>query len=314
MASSKPTEATTPLAQVHRPVSLALAIGCMLLSVLLFSVFNATAKWLVADYSPFQIMFFRGLFGLLPVALLLLHDGGGRTTITSRRLDLQLLRGATALMTNICFIIAYQSMPLADAVAIGYAAPIFVTILSVPMLSERVGVHRWSAVIVGFIGVLLVAQPGVGILDPAALIALAGTISYAVMIIITRALGRIDSTICTMAHSTLIYALACSLALPFVWFTPSWPDLALFLGLGFVSGAGMFFFMQAYRHGEAATIAPFDYTAMGWAILFGLLIWGDIPGSVTVAGIAVIMLSGLYITRREIAQARIKAQAAEIAR
>lgn len=300
MPSGGSTEVSEGKLSVAQPLAVpARAIAFMLASVFLFSVFNATAKWLAAGYDPFQIVFFRGLFGLLPVALLFVHERAGPSRLISRRLDLQLLRAGTALGANICFILAYRSMPLADAVAIAYAAPIFVTILSVPLLSERVGVHRWSAVAVGFLGVLLVAQPGVGVFDPAALFAITGTLLYALMMIVTRRLGQIDPTVCTMAHSTVLYVLACGLALPFVWVTPSWADLALFLVLGFVSGAGMFCFMQAFREGEAATIAPFDYTAMAWAILFGFLIWGDVPGWITLAGICVIVMSGLYIMRRE---------------
>lgn len=314
MASGESSPVSRDVGNARQNEILARAIIYMLMSVFLFTSFNATAKWLAADFDALQIVFFRGLFGLLPVALLLLHDGGGPARLVSRRFDLQLLRAGTALGTNVCFILAYRSMPLADAVAIGYAAPIFVTVLSVPLLSERVGLHRWSAVVVGFLGVLLVAQPGVGVFDPAAIFAILGTIQYALMIIVTRRLGQIDPTVCTMAHSTILYVLACGLALPFVWITPSWMELLLFLFLGFVSGAGMFLFMQAFRHGEAATIAPFDYTAMGWAIVFGFIIWGDVPSWISLAGICVIVASGLYIMRREAVRRRAAPHSAELSK
>lgn len=285
-------------------------IACILAAVLLFSVYNAIAKWLAVDFNPLQIVFFRGLFGLLPVGLILLHDGKGVRQLVSRRPGLQLVRATTGLLSNVCFILSYRSMPLADAVAIGYAAPIFVTALSVPLLSERVGMHRWSAVVVGFLGVVLVARPGSGAFQLAALLAIAGTLAYSICIITTRRLGAVDASVCTMVHSTTFYALASALALPVVWTTPGWGELTLFALLGCVAGCGMYLFVQAYRFAPAATIAPFDYTAMAWAMLFGFLIWGEVPDWNSLAGITVIVASGLYIFRRETLAARAKAAAA----
>lgn len=268
-------------------------------SALVFTGYNAVGKWLVATYDPLQIVFFRGLFGLLPLALIAWSSGGGWATLRSRRPGLQVSRGLCGLAANACFILAYRSMPLADAVAIGYAAPIFVTALSVPLLSERVGAHRWSAVAVGFLGVLMIARPGVGVFDWGAALAVLGTLSYALTILATRRLAGSDATACTMLYSTGLYAIVCSLALPAVWVTPSRQDLALFVALGALGGLGMFLFVHGYRFAPAATLAPFDYTAMGWASLFGFAVWGDVPAWLTLAGIAVIVASSLYITHRE---------------
>lgn len=297
-------------ARVAYPVR---GILCILAAAFLFTLFNAIAKWLSGDYSPFQIMFFRGLFGLLPLALLLAWETE-RQRLRSTRIDLQMVRALLALFSTTCFIFAYRTMPLADALAIGYAAPILVTVLSMPMLAERVGFHRWSAVIVGFLGVLLIIQPGVGVFDPAALWAMLGALLYALMIIITRRLGAIDSTACTMLHSNLVYLVGCGLLLPFLWVTPGRIDLGLFVAVGLVTGVGMFFFIRAYYHGQAATIAPFDYSAMVWAIVIGFVLWGDIPGWLTLAGMVVVAAAGVYITRRETMLARHKPLASEMAR
>ena len=188
--------------------------------------------------------------------------------------------------------------------SIGYAAPIFVTMLSVPLLGERVGPARWAAVAVGFLGVLLVARPGQGLVDPAALLAILGAVFYALCLVVTRKLAAHDDPECTMLHSTGFYAVACALALPFVWVAPGWGDLGLFLALGLVAGCGMYLMVAAYRHADAAAIAPFDYLSMAWAALFGFLIWGEVPGVWSVAGIVVIALSGLFIVRREQIAAR----------
>lgn len=288
-------------------------IACIVTAAFLFTLFNAIAKWLSGDYSPFQIMFFRGLFGLLPLALLIAWEPV-RQPLASNRRELQIVRALLALFSTVCFILAYRSMPLADALAIGYSAPLIVTVLSMPMLAERVGIHRWSAVVVGFLGVLLIIQPGVGVFDPAALWVMLGALLYALMIIATRRLGAIDSTAATMLHSNVIYALGSAVLLPFVWVTPDWIDLGLFVTVGIVTGVGMFFFIRAYYHGEAATIAPFDYTAMVWAILLGFLLWGDVPGWLTLAGMVVVAGAGMYIMRREARLARHRPLAPEMER
>jgi len=279
-------------------------VACILVAVFLFSVFNAILKWLSGDYGPTQLVFFRGLFGLLPVVLILAHDGGGPKRLVSARPGLQVLRAVSAFVANVLFVLSYRAMPLADAVAIGYAAPIFVTALSVPLLSERVGAHRWAAVVVGFLGVVLVARPGDGVWNPAALLAVGGTLSYAICIIATRQLRTYDRTVTTMFHSTGLYVLLGAVTLPFVWVTPSWPDLLLLTVMGCVAGGGMFFFVQAYRFAEATAVAPFDYTAMAWAMLFGFALWGEVPRWTSFAGIAIIILSGLYIVHREAVTAR----------
>lgn len=313
MNSDEPPSATASSghrAQMPLPVR---GILCIVAAAFLFTLFNAIAKWLSDDFSPFQIMFFRGAFGLIPLALLLAWERRPQRLV-SRRLDLQIARALLGLFSTTCFILAYRTMPLADALAIGYAAPIVVTILSMPLLSERVGFHRWSAIIVGFFGVLLIIQPGVGIFDPAALWAMGATVLYGLMIIITRQLGFIDSTPCTMLHSNLVYMLGAGVVLPFVWVPPDVVDFGLLMAVGIVTGIGMFFFIRAYFHGQAATIAPFDYTALIWAILIGFLIWGDLPNWVTLAGMVIVAGAGLYITRREAIRARAKPVAAETVR
>lgn len=275
--------------------------------VFFFSLYNAISKELSGAYSPLQIVFFRGLFGLVPIAFFVLHAGarsGKLPRLRSRRPDLQLARAVTALAGSSCLILSYRFLPLADAIAIGYAAPIFVTLFSVPLLSERVGVHRWTAVGIGFLGVMMVARPGVGIVDPAALLPILGAVFYALSLIATRKVAAWDASECTMLHSTGFYVVACLLALPFVWVTPSLADMALFLALGLVAGCGMFLLVGSYRHADAAVIAPFDYLSMLWAVLFGFTIWGEVPSSWTVAGISVIALSGLYIVHREQLAAR----------
>lgn len=287
----------------------------MISASLLFTVFHAIAKWLSNDYDPFQIAFFRGVFGIFPLFLLLyLARDHGLHHLASRRIDLQVIRGAFGLGSITCFILAFRTMPLADVLAISYSAPILVTMMSIPFLGERVGLHRGGAALFGFCGVLLIVQPGSGVFDQSAWLAMLGACFYALMMLVTRKLGHIDSSLCTMLHVTVFYIVVCGLVLPFVWITPTPTDWLLFAAIGIVSGGGLFLFIRAFYHGKAATIAPFDYTAMIWAILLGFLLWGDLPGWLTVMGMAIVVTSGLYIMHRESRLGRHKPVPTEIAR
>lgn len=274
-------------------------IAFLITAVALFAVFNVLLKHLADRFAPSQLVFIRGLVGLLPLAALLALDGGGRRVLISSRPWLQVIRALSAFLANVLMVTSYRFMPLADAVAISYAAPIFVTALSVPLLGERVGWHRWAAVALGFVGVLLVARPGQGVIDPMAGVAVLGALCYAVCILATRELGGRDAALTTMLWSTGLFAVFGALTLPVVGTAPAWSEVPL-LGLsGLVATAGMFFFVRAYREAEASTVVPFEYTAMIWAAAFGFLVFGEVPRPTTLAGIAVIAGSGLYILRRE---------------
>ena len=276
----------------------ALGIACALGAIFLFAVYNALGKWLTTDYSPWQIMFFRGVFGLIPFATYaLIVKGPG--VLRSRQPKLQVVRAALGFSANLFFIYAYRQMPLADAIAIGYAAPIFVVFLSVPLLSEKVGLWRASAAFVGFGGVLMVAQPGPGLLSSGAPFAMAGTLCYALLLIVTRRVGTSDSALCTVLISTGLYTLAAAALMPSLWVTPSLPDLGLLAAVGLVATTAMLLFAFAFRHAEATVLAPMDYVSMLWAAMFGYLIWGEIPSAWAIAGMVTIIGSGLVIMARE---------------
>jgi drug/metabolite transporter (DMT)-like permease len=274
------------------------------IAVFLFGAFNTVMKAFADDFPPTQLIFFRGLFGLLPLFVLLALDERRFANLRSANPRLQVARALSAFIANVLVVVSYQFMPLADAVAIAYAAPIFVTALSVPLLGERVGVHRWSAVLVGFLGVLLVAQPDSGVVDVGAIFAVAGTFSYALCNITTRRLGAVDAPMTTMLWSTMLYTAFGALTLPWAWTTPTPAQIPGLMAMGCIATGGMFFYVRAYKYAEAGKLAPFDYTAMGWAALFGFLVWGEIPQLMTWLGIAVIALSGLYIVHRETVRRR----------
>lgn len=278
--------------------SVATGIAFAVLGVLLFSTYSALSKWLAADYSTWQILFFRGLFGFLPfIAYAVIV--GGTDLLRSRQPLMQVVRAVLGLGANAFFIAAYREMPLASAVAIGYAAPIFIVVLSVPLLSERVGIRRAVAALVGFVGVLLIARPGSGLFSAGAVYAIAGTLCYALLIIATRRLGASDKALCTVVYSCGIYALACAPMVAGVWVTPDPADTGLLVATGLFGGLGMFLFAHAYRHAEAAVLAPFDYTAMVWTSVFGFVLWSEVPSPAATVGMAVIAASGLFLMHHE---------------
>ena len=267
-------------------------------SVLVFSAVNVLVKWTAADYPITQVLFFRNAFALLPAIALVAAQGGLRVLRTARP-GAHLLRGLFGVAAMATLFLSFQMMPLADATAISFVQPLFLTALSVPFLGERVGIYRWSAVLVGFIGVLIMVQPGAGTLDPGGAVGLASALLMAGAFIMVRRLASTESSSAIVFYFAVISTAATALLLPFGWRTPTWADFGLLALLGLAGGTGQYLMTQAFRLAPAAVIAPFNYTAMIWAALFGYLIWGDLPTPALLAGGSIVMASGLYILYRE---------------
>ena len=299
MSQSTPARAPTRRASGRQLDNTARGVACVVVAVFLFAVMNTLFKSLSSSFAPTQLVFFRAFFGFLPLFVLVGLDSRGWRNIVSAAPKTQVVRAGSAFIANALIVLSYRFMPLADAVAIGYAAPIFVTVLAAPILAEHVGRDRWAAVLIGFGGVLLVARPSSGLIDPGALFAIAGTFCYAICIIATRRLGAADAPLTTMLWSTALYVVFGATTLPWVWTTPTLAQLPALVMIGCLATAGMFFFVRAYRYAEAASLAPFDYMAMGWAVVFGFVVFGEVPQPGAVVGIAVIVATGLYIVHRE---------------
>lgn len=278
-------------------------IAYMIVSVFIFAVVNALVKWLVADYPVTQVVFFRCVFALVPCMFLVARQRSFASFRTNRLRD-HVLRAASQFTSMLCIFTAFRMMPLADAVAIQFASPLFLTVLSIFLLGERVGIHRWSAVLVGFAGVLIMVQPGPGMLESGALFALVNAVMSASVTIAMRRMSVTESTTTLMIYQGLVTALLSICLLPFGWITPTWPDLALMVGVGVLSGAGQFCWTQAFRFAPAAVAAPFSYTSMIWALGLGFILWGDVPTPMLLAGAAVVAGSGLYILYRETVRRR----------
>lgn len=273
-------------------------IGFMLLSTLLFSAMDALVKWVSADYPLGQIMFFRSLFAFLPLALFISRSGGV-AVLRTKRPGSHLWRGAVGLVAMACTFGAVILLPLADAVALARSGPLFLTALSVPLLGEKVGPRRWSAVVVGFIGVLIMMRPGAGVFDPAALLAIAAAILYALAMIAVRQLSATERPATIVFYFTVFVTIASGLSLPFQWTTPAGADLLLLAAVGLLGGFAQIAMTQAFKLAPVALVGPFEYTALVFAIFFGYLLWGDVPDAFLLTGAAIVVGSSLYILHRE---------------
>ena len=280
---------------IDRP---ALGIALMLAGIAGFSVMDAIIKWLTADYPVPQVVALRSWFGLPLLCLFALYDGGLKALRTQRPM-VHVGRYLLVLTLSFSFFWALSQMKLVDAIAITFAAPIFITALSVPLLKEPVGLHRWVAISIGFCGVLIMLRPGMGVFQWAALVVLGSVVVYALLMITTRAYKSTESTASLMLFPQLGMSLTGIIIAPLFWVTPSLGDLGLFALAGLFGSVGVMCLTHAFRLGPAAVVSPFEYSALIWATLLGFLLWGELPDAFTLIGAGIVISSGLYIIYRE---------------
>jgi drug/metabolite transporter (DMT)-like permease len=274
------------------------AVVVMCIGILCLGVNDALAKWLTGFYPPIEIIFVRNLLALPMITAIVLWTGGTRA-LRTQHVGIHAFRGLLLVGGAYTFFRGLEVLPLAEATSLIFAAPIFITALSVPLLREAVGWRRWAAVIVGFIGVLIIVRPGAAAFQPASLFVVGTAMFYALGMISARWIGRGEDVWTMMFYIVLFPLLFSGLMVPFVWQTPDMAHLPLFLGLAVFGTLGMTLITQAFRLAPAAIVAPFEYTALIWASVLGWLVWGDIPGLWIYVGAAVIIASGIYIVVRE---------------
>ncbi|MEQ5819724.1 DMT family transporter [Halomonas sp. SCS19] len=273
-------------------------IGFMCLGVLCLALGDAISKWLGEVHSPLQIIFFRTLVSL-PLIMLLAHQGGGLRTLSTRRPGVHLIRGLIYTGTMGCFVLGLTMMPLAEGTAIAFAAPLFVSLLSVPLLGERVSVPVVLASLVGFAGVLVIVRPGSEGISLGALSMLGAAVFYALMMITARRYGAREHLWAMVFYMTLVPFVVTGVALPLVWQVPALEHWPAFLMSGVLGVGATAFITLAFRHAPAAIAAPFDYTAMLWAVLLGWMIWDEVPDLGVLIGGTLIIASGLAIAYQE---------------
>jgi drug/metabolite transporter (DMT)-like permease len=275
------------------------AILLMALGVSMFPFLNTCAKLLTADYPVIEIVWAR-FAGHLVTMLVAFMPGRGWLIFRTRRPAIQIARSLLLLGSTAFYVSVIGLVPLATASAIGFSSPIIVTALSVPLLGESVGPRRWAAVLVGFIGVLVVVRPGTGTLAPATLLLLASSTCYALYQIATRRSGVDDSAETGIIYAALVGTVAMSLLVPFSFEVPHHlADALLFASLGVFGGIGHYFVIRAFRLGPAALIAPLGYLELIGTTTLGYLVFNNFPDSWTWAGASLIVASGIYIALRE---------------
>jgi drug/metabolite transporter (DMT)-like permease len=274
----------------------------MMGAVLVFSLINAGVKWEAALYPVDEVVFLRCVFSLLPCLALVASHGGFRLMRT-RRLHEHIGRAVMQFISIISIFAAFEMMPLADAVAISFSSPLFLTMLSIPLLGERVGPHRWAAVLTGFLGVLLMVRGGGGFgggfASKGALLALLSAAIGASVTIAVRRMTLTEASPALVTYQALFTTVLSAALLPFDWKTPAWGDVLIMAGIGLCSGIGQFWWTQAFRFAPAAVAAPFSYLSMVWSLLLGYFVWGDVPSAWLIGGALVVAASGLYILYRE---------------
>jgi drug/metabolite transporter (DMT)-like permease len=274
-------------------------IALMCGAVLLFACLDATAKYLGGHLNPIQVVGIR--FATASVLAVIFSNPFDRPALmkTSRPL-LQVGRALTMLGTTIFNFFSFRYLQLDEALAIMFATPFLVAILAGPVLGEWVGWRRWTAIGVGFAGVLVVIRPGFGGMHWAALLSVVSAMFYAAYGILTRLVSRTDSSETTLFYSNFVGMVVMLPVLPFVWTaTPSSADLVLLLAMGAFGSAGHFLLIAAHRLAPASVLSPFIYTQLVWATTLGFLIFGNVPHQWTVAGGAIVVASGLYLINRE---------------
>jgi drug/metabolite transporter (DMT)-like permease len=274
----------------------------MLLSITFFSCSDATAKYLAGQLPGFEVVWLRYIVFVLMLLPSALRRRGA--ILRSSRPGLQLLRGLSMLASSMLFITCLPLLPLADATAIGFVSPLFITALSIPFLGEQVGPRRWAAIAVGLIGVLLVVRPGTGAFQPAAILPILSALAWAVAIILTRKISGADGTNTTLIYTAVSALFVISLIVPFYWVTPSLRQIGLGLVYGAFASGGQWLVVLAYHRAGASVLAPLTYSQLVWATALGFLIFNTVPDAWTLAGAAIIVASGLYTAHRERVRAR----------
>jgi drug/metabolite transporter (DMT)-like permease len=270
----------------------------MLASVFLFSIQNAIGKWLAQTYPIPMLVFFRSAVALLP-SILLVMRAGGISVLRTRRLGAQFGRAVIWGGSNVASFFAYHLLPSADAVALTFAAPLFLTALSWPILREPVGRERWTAVSIGFAGVLIMAHPTGAGNWLGMVTAILCAVCNAVGTLTVRGLTLTESTASIVFYTALFMTLMALPALPFSWITPSLFDLLLFCSIGLIGGISQYWTTQALYYAPAAAVSPFNYTALIWGSILGFMVWDELPTVPMVIGAAVVTVTGLYLLRHE---------------
>jgi drug/metabolite transporter (DMT)-like permease len=292
-------------------------IACLCAGISIFAIQDLILKRLSGDYPLYEAMIFRSLTAI-PFLLLLVHFNGGLGTLITPGWRQLVLRGLIMFGAYTCYYLALAALPMATTAALYFSAPLFITLLSVLMLKEQVGLRRWLAVFAGFCGVIIMLRPGSMLFDWARLLAVFSGLCYGLSMVTARSLGNRHSAAALAFYGNAVFLAAASLlalifgsgafghehhkSLEFFmrgWETPTRYDLMLMMTCGVIAALGLTLLTQAYRIAEANVVAPFEYSALIWSVIYGWIFWRDWPDTTAWIGITVIVGAGLYVLYRE---------------
>ncbi len=288
-------------------------VSFLVLAMLVISIQNIAIKWISSDYSALEIVAVRSLVAL-PCTVLLYRNEGQRGLPTTQRSKLEYIRGVFLFLSYTTFMMGLAALPLADIEAIRFSGPLMITLLSVVILDEKVEPRHWLALVVGFIGVLLIVKPGSANFNLGSIFVLVSVFFYALTVIATRKLQTNDSSATMAYYSSQVYLVAAFLLAPLptligeladahpsiafllrAWSIPTFLDLLIMAGLGLIWAGWMYLMSRAYSLAQASVVAPFEYISLPINIIWGFLIWSEIPTWLTLAGAFLTLFSGLYV-------------------
>jgi drug/metabolite transporter (DMT)-like permease len=292
-------------------------VSFLVLALLILSLQSIAVKWIGGNYSIMEIVLFRS-FIALPATVLLYRLEGRRGLPATKQHTLEYVRGFFLFLSYTTAFMGLAALPLAEIEAIRFSGPLMITILSVLLLGEKVGLHRWLALIVGFMGVLLIVRPGSATFNLGSVFVLISVLFYALNVILTRKLQTTDSSATMAYYSSVVYLAAAFILSPLAifvgempaahpsiaflfraWTLPTLLDWVIMSGLGLVWAGGMYFIARAYSAAPASLVAPFEYISLPINIMWGYLLWQEFPTVLTLAGALLTVLSGIYILNRE---------------
>lgn len=283
--------------QMNKPLS---GILYMIAGLGLLACMDAAMKWLTADYNVLQIVFARGFFGFIPVLTFAWFTQGGVRQLIRWKHPKQLtVRAIISFFAFTSMVYAFSLMPLAEAVSISFSIPLFIILLSYFFLKENMTFYRWLALIGGFIGMMIIVRPGVGVFQMGAIYAVIGSVFFATFRVVTRAMGDKENTLVMSFTAALAWCALGSIFLFGSYAIPTQFDFVIFMMVGILGGLAEILITHGSRIAPASLLAPFHYTLLVWAIFFGYLIWGDLPTGYTLFGASIVIISSIFLARKE---------------
>jgi drug/metabolite transporter (DMT)-like permease len=269
----------------------------MLGATLLAAVMNSAARHVMETVEPVQLVFFRNLFAFFFIIPMLWRVGLG--PLKTERFGMHLGRAGLNVVNMMVWFTAISLAPLAEVTALGFSAPIFATILSVVFFREVVGLRRWSAIIVGFIGTMVILQPGFDTVTVGHGLTLTAAVMWAGVLLIIKSLSRTESSITIVAYMSILMTPMSLIPALFVWVWPTWTELAWLALIGVCGGAAQYLLAQAFHEADISVVMPFDFAKLVWIALIAYIAFAEVPTWTTWLGGAIIFASGVYIARRE---------------